>query len=101
MAGPDQPPGQDEKHTLIPTLDITSLIVPVQATRAEMEDLWRGPTSRLDKMKNSLQMRMPPTWSARAIKEFLAKLDATVRTNWSIYALQVWIPSGISQPQLA
>eukprot|EP00884_Botryococcus_braunii_P019406 jgi/Botrbrau1/6149/Bobra.331_2s0039.1 len=68
-----------------------------QPTRAEMDELWRGPVARLDKLKSSLSCRMPSSRPPNLVKEFLANLDAVIRTNWAVLASKAHAKMQIKQ----
>ena len=63
----------------------------LQPSRAKLLEPWpAGPQGsglrRLDKLKASLDARLPPEWSEDARADFLGRLDAVVASAWAAAA---------------
>ena len=53
--------------------------------RADILGAWSG-KSKLEKLKSSVKLQLPKTWSPKKVEEYATKVEAMVRAAWSIFS---------------
>lgn len=54
----------------------------MQPSRAKLLDPWHNGLSRLDKVRGSIEARLPPTWLPPQRADFLSRLGTVVTSAW-------------------
>lgn len=53
--------------------------------RADILGTWKGSSTRLEKVKESISTRLPKHWPEKQVEEYLIKADAVVTAAWKFF----------------